>query len=175
MSSLIDKGKVADKISDLFLDKYEAKANSDLTEFYKEVLKILINEKGQSNWTSVKDRLPEKSVPVLICANGHRVTAYYDKVKEVFRLTEDENLYYLTEYVTHWMPLPTPPESEDDAENSCMKEASEGEWIIHFDDLFPEESTQECSICHAEQYLRYGDDDNYCPNCGAKMKQMGKG
>lgn len=76
---------------------------------------------------------------------------------------------------THWMPLPTPPESEDDAENSCMKEASEGEWIIHFDDLFPEESTQECSICHAEQYLRYGDDDNYCPNCGAKMKQAGKG
>lgn len=46
---------------------------------------------------------------------------------------------------------------------------------IHFDDLFPEESTQECSICHAEQYLRYGDDDNYCPNCGAKMKQAGKG
>lgn len=40
MSSLIDKGKVADKISDLFLDKYEAKANSDLMEFYKEVLKI---------------------------------------------------------------------------------------------------------------------------------------
>ena len=42
-----------------------------------------------------------------------------------------------------------------------------GRWIIHFDDLFPEESTQECSLCHAEQYLRYGDDDNYCPNCGA--------
>ena len=62
---------------------------------------------------------------------------------------------------THWMPTPT-------------FEAT-GRWIIHFDDLFPEESTQECSICHAEQYLRYGDDDNYCPNCGAKMKQAGKG
>ena len=68
------------------------------------------------DWISVKDRLPEKSVPVLICAAGHRVTAYYDKVKEVFRLTEDENLYYLTEYVTHWMPLPEPPESKSDAE-----------------------------------------------------------
>ena len=44
-----------------------------------------------------------------------------------------------------------------------------GRWIIHFDDLFPEESTQECSLCHATQYLRYGYDDNYCPNCGAKM------
>lgn len=66
-----------------------------------------------NEWISVKDRLPEKSASVLICATGHRVTAYYDKVKEVFRLTEDENLYYLTEYVTHWMPLPEPPESED--------------------------------------------------------------
>lgn len=69
-----------------------------------------------SEWISVKDRLPEKSVPVLICAAGHRVTAYYDKVKEVFRLTEDENLYYLTEYVAHWTYLPDVPESEDDAE-----------------------------------------------------------
>ena len=47
-------------------------------------------------------------------------------------------------------------------------EVSEGEWIIHFDDLFPEESTIECPICHEEQPL--GIDDNYCPNCGAKMK-----
>lgn len=114
MTDLISKRQMVEKIDDLFLDKYEAKASSDLTEFYKEVLKILINEKSQSVWTSVKDRLPEKSVPVLICATGHRVTAYYDKVKEVFRLTEDENLYYLTEYVTHWTYLPEPPESEDD-------------------------------------------------------------
>jgi hypothetical protein len=64
-------------------------------------------------WISVKDRLPEKSVPVLICANGHRVTAYYDKVKKVFRLTEDEDLYYLANYVTHWMPLPDPPKPKD--------------------------------------------------------------
>jgi hypothetical protein len=67
---------------------------------------------AKPEWISVKDRLPEKSVPVLICAAGHRVTAYYDKVKEVFRLTEDDNLYYLTKCVTHWMPLPEPPESE---------------------------------------------------------------
>lgn len=111
MSDLISKRQMVDKIEDLFLDKYEEKANSDLTGFFKEVLKILVNDKGQP-WISVKDRLPEKSVSVLICANGHRVTAYYDKVKEVFRLTEDENLYYLTEYVTHWTYLPETPESE---------------------------------------------------------------
>lgn len=44
----------------------------------------------------------------------------------------------------------------------------QGEWIVHFDDLFPEESSIECSVCHEEQPL--GIDDNFCPNCGARMK-----
>lgn len=43
-----------------------------------------------------------------------------------------------------------------------------GEWILHFDDIWPEESTIECSVCHEEQPLKI--DDNFCPNCGAKMK-----
>lgn len=45
-----------------------------------------------------------------------------------------------------------------------------GHWINHFDDLFPEESTQECSVCHAEQ-MGTMLNDNYCPNCGAKMDE----
>lgn len=44
----------------------------------------------------------------------------------------------------------------------------QGKWIVHFDDLFPEESSIECPLCHEEQPL--GIDDNYCPNCGAMMK-----
>lgn len=47
-------------------------------------------------------------------------------------------------------------------------EVKHGEWINHFDDLFPEESTQECSICHKEEFITLLN-DNYCPNCGAKM------
>jgi hypothetical protein len=42
-----------------------------------------------------------------------------------------------------------------------------GRWIYHIDDLFPAESTQECDQCHEEQPLTC--DDNYCPNCGARM------
>ena len=48
-------------------------------------------------------------------------------------------------------------------------EPKHGEWIMHIDDLFPCESTQECSVCHAEQLIN-GNDDNFCPNCGADMR-----
>ena len=47
-----------------------------------------------------------------------------------------------------------------------------GEWIKRIDNLFPEESTEECSICHEEQFLNRGNDDNFCPNCGAKMRNV---
>lgn len=43
-----------------------------------------------------------------------------------------------------------------------------GRWIYHPDDLFPSESTQECSCCHDEEYLTLCN-ENYCPNCGANM------
>lgn len=43
-----------------------------------------------------------------------------------------------------------------------------GRWIYHPDDLFPAESKQECSCCHEEEYLTLYN-ENYCPNCGAKM------
>ena len=43
-----------------------------------------------------------------------------------------------------------------------------GHWIYHPDDLFPNDSTQECSYCHAEESLTLYN-ENYCPNCGAKM------
>ena len=45
-----------------------------------------------------------------------------------------------------------------------------GEWIRHIDDLYPEESTEECSVCHEEQRIT-GNDDNFCPNCGADMRE----
>ena len=47
-----------------------------------------------------------------------------------------------------------------------------GKWIYHIDDLFPAESTKECDQCHAEQPLIC--DDEFCPNCGAKMDAQGE-
>ncbi len=43
-----------------------------------------------------------------------------------------------------------------------------GHWIYHFDDLFPAESTQECSVCHEEEFMSICN-ENFCPNCGARM------
>ena len=68
--------------------------------------------KFAERWIPCSERMPEAGTPVLIYACKHRVTAYYDNCKNLFRLTENDNLYYIAEYVTHWMPLPEPPEKE---------------------------------------------------------------
>lgn len=55
------------------------------------------------------------------------------------------------------------------ASEECLPSAErKGKWIMHIDDLFPAESTQECSQCHNEQPLTI--DNNFCPNCGADMR-----
>ena len=53
-------------------------------------------------------------------------------------------------------------------EQPTIEPRKKGEWIKHIDDLFPAESTLECNVCHHEQPLTI--DDNYCPNCGARME-----
>ena len=52
---------------------------------------------------------------------------------------------------------------------SVQPERKKGEWIKHMDDLYPAESTIECSICHHHQPLTI--DDNYCPNCGSDNRE----
>lgn len=109
MSSLIDKGKVADKISDLFSDNYP-NPSEELETFYKEVLKIVVNEEPQNQWVNVKDRLPEPFTVVLAryTDGGIRKVAY-----------NNEFVGFITNAtVTHWMPLPELPESEGDKEKA---------------------------------------------------------
>lgn len=55
-----------------------------------------------------------------------------------------------------------------EAPTADVAEVKHGYWIYHLDDLFPAESTQECSICHEEEDITLCN-DNFCPNCGARM------
>jgi hypothetical protein len=52
-------------------------------------------------------------------------------------------------------------------------EVKQGYWINHYSDLYPADCTQECSICHAEEGGNLWN-DNYCPNCGARMDGRSK-
>ena len=51
---------------------------------------------------------------------------------------------------------------------SALEGRKKGKWIMHIDDLFPADSTMECSYCHEHQPIII--DDNFCPNCGADMR-----
>lgn len=63
-------------------------------------------------------------------------------------------------------------EKEWHTDEADAVEIKQGKWIYHPDDLFPAESTQECSICHEEESISLCN-ENYCPNCGAKMDRKG--
>lgn len=61
----------------------------------------------ESNWISVKDRLPEEGSEVLACLSNPYSVFTADYNRGYFDL-----LGYLgngKEQVTHWMPLPEPP------------------------------------------------------------------
>ena len=66
------------------------------------------------------------------------------------------------------------PEKEmlDWIAEETKSDRKKGKWIFHIDDLFPEESTQECSVCHEEESIKI-QNDNFCPNCGAEMRMRG--
>ena len=67
-------------------------------------------DKVMPQWISVKDRLPEHGVPVLVfdtLANTIELMSW-DKIMEVFE-TDDAYFVQLND-ASHWMPLPKPPE-----------------------------------------------------------------
>lgn len=60
----------------------------------------------KEEWISVKDRLPKPQTEVLAFRRGIMYFAWYDN--EIGKWSSDE--WGLLDAVTHWMPLPEPPE-----------------------------------------------------------------
>jgi hypothetical protein len=62
-----------------------------------------------TDWISVKDRLPEAFVPVMVCRRNQHgrqiVEAGQKDVRDWWRVYGMR-----TKSVTHWMPMPEPPE-----------------------------------------------------------------
>lgn len=91
----------------------EEKCATALKEQAADMLEKLAAEKDANNpeWISVKDRLPEENVVVLICVDNGRC-----KEVKVSGLTGfgwmlfDKNK---NKEVTHWMPMPEPPKEEE--------------------------------------------------------------
>lgn len=67
-----------------------------------------------SEWISVKDRLPEINVDVLICVNFtvHSVTFKHCSVALFDGTSWDADGSYSRNSVSHWMPLPKLPEDK---------------------------------------------------------------
>ena len=72
-------------------------------------MKIRVNSHGNPvpEWISVKDRLPQNFSTVIGYEPGSRIgEVNYENKK--FEWADDEKV----SFVTHWMPLPQPPEEE---------------------------------------------------------------
>lgn len=71
---------------------------------------------NMSNWISVKDRQPEKSGRYLVYIKTRggfsdcRTTEYSARHKAFNAFDILEDIRYAFDDVTHWMPLPEPPE-----------------------------------------------------------------
>lgn len=64
---------------------------------------------GKNEWISVEDRLPEEPMQNIIVANklGKVCVAIYSLEEEMFYIMCGKNNTF---GVTHWMPMPEPPE-----------------------------------------------------------------
>jgi hypothetical protein len=62
-----------------------------------------------NGWISVKDRMPEDDVSILICSKRKTISkATYSSSMERYNIA-DSDYWYNELDVTHWMQLPEPP------------------------------------------------------------------
>jgi hypothetical protein len=63
-----------------------------------------------SEWISVEDRLPQSGVEVFIVSFGHVQYTAYVLIDGVWETWDREYEHCSPDQITHWMPIPDPPE-----------------------------------------------------------------
>jgi hypothetical protein len=95
---------------DAFLAGYKAAKEEDTCEHILDMEKMV----DVNGWISVKDRLPEVGISVLLIvavADGGFVTSgWLSPQLQVFECAYGR--VYWPEQITNWMPLPEPPKEE---------------------------------------------------------------
>lgn len=101
--------------------------NSDVQWCLSELQDILEAEQPTltppNEWVSVEESLPEKRGEYIVCACdegepideriwGDTVVICADYYDGTFTWYEGDTEYDISDIVTHWMPLPAPPEGE---------------------------------------------------------------
>lgn len=80
-------------------------SESDIGYMIRKQTTVDAAEVLRSQWISVKDKLPEKFKPVIVCREDGKVEQGYKDVGDWWKVYGTR-----TKRVTHWMPLPDPPE-----------------------------------------------------------------
>ena len=87
---------------------------SDLTAIEKLYLEMLVDDKTvHRRWIPCNERMPQDMQKVLVCTkkSKHAMQATYCVYGEVYcDFDVAGGGYLLVDAVTHWMPLPEPPE-----------------------------------------------------------------
>ena len=77
-------------------------------DFIEKIADHLIeNGVTMQKWISVKDGLPERMQPVIVCREDKKVEQGYRDVNDWWKVYGTR-----TKRVTHWMPLPEPPKGD---------------------------------------------------------------
>lgn len=111
MADILDKVSAFNCESIYTLEVNPTKLNACIDDILSRLDKLeganVAPTETSTTWISVYDRLPEPSEHVLIyCNDGLILVGWYDYYRMTFLCTDG------TPCVTHWMPLPAPPEEE---------------------------------------------------------------
>lgn len=107
--SYVNKADVKRKIRAWL--KYRQSSKQVADELLGLIEKLPVTVKSQlettleSEWVSVKDKLPKQYTDVIVFIKSDTIAVDY--------VDENGDFYYYGEYVTHWAQLPEPPERKD--------------------------------------------------------------